>query len=349
MDLAIVGEGFFAVRSSASNDILYTRQGQFQRDDAGRVVTATGLALQAEDGGDVVLDQANAVAGNFFASAVNGSVTFHNSGAVNVGAVSAATVSAGLVQGNGITASIAAGSFVSLRSDSGTIGQDAAAAARIVGGELRAATSGKDVTLTNASNQLVSVGDLTGANLAVADSVGGLLVAGTIVASGQGELAAAGGGTLTQTSGTICAQSHIAIASNGDELVQAGNDVATVAGSSGTGTFRYRDATAVTIGALTGTGGGVTGVSASGKDITIVAGAGGAAGGIAVNAIVNASSGTVRLQTSQGDITQATNAAITAGALLANAANGSVDLGGSTNAVTSVAGTALGSVRAIRA
>ena len=111
---------------------------------------------------------------------------------------------------------------MSLISDTGAISQSAGAANKIVGGELRAATSGKDVTLTNASNQLVSVGDLAGANLAVADSAGGLLVAGTIVASGQVELTAAGGGTLAQTSGTITAQSLIAIASNGVELVQAG-------------------------------------------------------------------------------------------------------------------------------
>ena len=52
-DLAIAGEGFFAVR--ADEQILYTRQGQFQRQGDGRVVTADGFALQTRGGGDLVL------------------------------------------------------------------------------------------------------------------------------------------------------------------------------------------------------------------------------------------------------------------------------------------------------
>lgn len=52
-DLAIAGEGFFIVRSDDAT--LYTRQGQFHRDDTGRLVTAQGLALQNMDGGDVVV------------------------------------------------------------------------------------------------------------------------------------------------------------------------------------------------------------------------------------------------------------------------------------------------------
>jgi flagellar basal-body rod protein FlgF len=52
-DLAIAGDGFFAVRGD--EDVLYTRQGQFRRDDQGRLTGANGLALQAMDGGDLIV------------------------------------------------------------------------------------------------------------------------------------------------------------------------------------------------------------------------------------------------------------------------------------------------------
>jgi flagellar basal body rod protein FlgG len=52
-DLAISGPGFFTVRSG--DQTLYTRGGQFQRDGEGRLVTADGMALQAEGGGDIVV------------------------------------------------------------------------------------------------------------------------------------------------------------------------------------------------------------------------------------------------------------------------------------------------------
>jgi flagellar basal-body rod protein FlgF len=52
-DLGIAGDGFFAVRGDG--DTLYTRQGQFRRDEGGRLVTAAGLALQNVEGGDVVV------------------------------------------------------------------------------------------------------------------------------------------------------------------------------------------------------------------------------------------------------------------------------------------------------
>jgi len=55
-DLAIVGDGFFCVRSPEG--LLYTRQGQFRRDGDGRVVTAQGYALQAQSGGDLTLQGA---------------------------------------------------------------------------------------------------------------------------------------------------------------------------------------------------------------------------------------------------------------------------------------------------
>lgn len=52
-DLAIAGDGFFAVRGE--EDVLYTRQGQFRRDDQGRLVSAAGLALQTLEGGDLIV------------------------------------------------------------------------------------------------------------------------------------------------------------------------------------------------------------------------------------------------------------------------------------------------------
>jgi flagellar basal-body rod protein FlgG len=47
-DLAISGSGFFAVRSA--DGILFTRNGQFRRDETGRLVTAQGFALQSTEG-----------------------------------------------------------------------------------------------------------------------------------------------------------------------------------------------------------------------------------------------------------------------------------------------------------
>lgn len=52
-NIAIGGDGFFVVRSG--DRLSYTRQGQFERDQEGRLVTPQGLALQARGGGDVVL------------------------------------------------------------------------------------------------------------------------------------------------------------------------------------------------------------------------------------------------------------------------------------------------------
>jgi flagellar basal body rod protein FlgG len=52
-DLALSGEGFFAVH--ASGQTLYTRNGQFDRGADGRLLTADGYALQAAAGGDLVV------------------------------------------------------------------------------------------------------------------------------------------------------------------------------------------------------------------------------------------------------------------------------------------------------
>jgi len=52
LDLAIVGDGFFALRGPSG--LVLSRQGQFQRDAGGRLVTPGGLALQADGGGDLI-------------------------------------------------------------------------------------------------------------------------------------------------------------------------------------------------------------------------------------------------------------------------------------------------------
>lgn len=52
-DLAILGKGFFEVQSDEG--VFYTRQGQFQLDNQGRLVTPQGYVLQSQDGGDLVL------------------------------------------------------------------------------------------------------------------------------------------------------------------------------------------------------------------------------------------------------------------------------------------------------
>jgi len=51
-DLALDGDGYFTVRSDAGT--YFTRNGQFQRDAEGRLVTASGMTLQSTTG-DVVV------------------------------------------------------------------------------------------------------------------------------------------------------------------------------------------------------------------------------------------------------------------------------------------------------
>ena len=52
-DLALSGDGFFVIRTDSGP--MYTRQGQFQLDPDGRLVTAQGLPVQAQGGGDIAL------------------------------------------------------------------------------------------------------------------------------------------------------------------------------------------------------------------------------------------------------------------------------------------------------
>lgn len=53
-DLALSGPGFFVLSDGAQR--FYTRDGQFHLDAQGRLLSSTGFVLQAEGGGDVVVD-----------------------------------------------------------------------------------------------------------------------------------------------------------------------------------------------------------------------------------------------------------------------------------------------------
>lgn len=53
-DLAIAGQGFFVVRDTDA--LAYVRSAHFIRDAEGRLVDGAGRALQAQNGGDVVID-----------------------------------------------------------------------------------------------------------------------------------------------------------------------------------------------------------------------------------------------------------------------------------------------------
>ena len=57
LDLAISGEGFFAVK--VGEQIRYLRQGHFSLRDDGTVVNSQGYALQQAGGGDLVLDRSD--------------------------------------------------------------------------------------------------------------------------------------------------------------------------------------------------------------------------------------------------------------------------------------------------
>jgi filamentous hemagglutinin family protein len=192
-------------------------------------------------------------------------------------------------------------------------------------------------------------GTITVANgdISLTSVTGSIALGSTLSAvNGQIQLDAGGAGTITQTGGTITAKTLIARAPGNVTLVEANNDVGTIAGKSTSGTFTYVDKTAVTIGSLVDSAAvTINGITTTNQDIIVVAGKGGAAGGIAVDKAVNAGIATLRMQTAKGDITQAAAGVITANTLLVNADSGSINLAGATNVVTNVAGKSAGSLR----
>lgn len=192
-------------------------------------------------------------------------------------------------------------------------------------------------------------GSITVANgdISLTSVTGGLALGSTLSAvNGQIQLDAGGAGTITQTGGTITSKTLIVRAPGNVTLVEANNDVGTIAGKSTSGTFTYVDKTAVSIGSLVdSTAVTINGITTTNQDIIVVAGKGGATGGIAVDRAINAGTATLRVQTSKGDITQAAAGVVTANTLLVNAGSGSINLAGATNAVTNVAGKSAGSFR----
>ena len=53
LDLALLSDGWFVVR--AADTLQYTRQGQFERDQEGHLITTQGFVLQSAGGGDLQL------------------------------------------------------------------------------------------------------------------------------------------------------------------------------------------------------------------------------------------------------------------------------------------------------
>ena len=65
LDIAIDGDGFFATRNTESNQVLFTRNGNFGRDDTGRLVTKEGFAVLDDGGSEIVFapDETNITIG----------------------------------------------------------------------------------------------------------------------------------------------------------------------------------------------------------------------------------------------------------------------------------------------
>lgn len=128
-----------------------------------------------------------------------------------------------------------------------------------------------------------------------------------------------------------------AIADTGSvTLTHNGNTVGTLAGSGATG-FSYHDADALTIGTVAG--GAIptqVGVSSSGGSVEIMTGVTTVTGGLAIDSIVSAPSGTLNFRDYKGDITQ--TAEISAPSALIIADEGAVTLNHTANNLTTLAG-----------
>jgi filamentous hemagglutinin family protein len=306
---------------------------------------ATG-ALSASAGGNVVLDNAGNDAASIAGQAGNG-FTFRDANGFDVAGIGAASLVLDAL-GGGITQSAALSVPSVTATATGDVllqdaGNDAATIAGSAGGlfAFTDATGFATGSITAGSITLQALGgDIT----QTAPLVTGLLSAtasGAVTLEDAGNNAAriAGGGgsfsfrdqdgfevaginatgavALTADTGSITQSAAITGASlavnapAGDvALTDAGNDVATLSGSAG-GSFAYRDATGLAVGALANPGG----------DVSLRAG-----GTLALTGDVSAPGFVVRLQAG-GDLTQAAPNGITAAQLLA-IADGEVDLAG---------------------
>ena len=144
------------------------------------------------------------------------------------------------------------------------------------------------------------------------------------------------GGNITQTA-AILVPTLAAIADSGSvTLTHNGNTVGTLAGSGATG-FAYHDADALTIGTVAG--GAIptqVGVSSSNGSIEITTGSASVSGGLTIDSIVSAPTGSLSLRDYKGDITQ--TAEITVPSALIIADEGAVTLTNTSNAVNFLAG-----------
>ncbi|MEO6752909.1 MAG: hypothetical protein ABIP85_14115 [Chthoniobacteraceae bacterium] len=222
---------------------------------AGRITTgAVGFAALTVNG-NIFLTDSNAVTGNFTGTAALGNVTFRNATAINMGLVSATSASAGVLAGNGITSAIGAANFVALTADAGAITQDAVAGARILGSDLRLTTTNGNAILTNAANEIVSVGvvALGAGRLTLVDSTGGLTVNGGVTANGGVNIVTTGGAlSVSAAPGSVTANA-------GDIILRSTDSSVTLAGVLTAGGLVQLDASGA--GVIDQTGGGITGTS----------------------------------------------------------------------------------------
>ncbi|WP_436143424.1 two-partner secretion domain-containing protein [Duganella sp. LjRoot269] len=165
----------------------------------------------------------------------------------------------------------------------------------------------------------------------------GIAINSQVTNTGGGKLSLyTTGGNITQTS-VISVPTLAAIADTGSvTLTHNGNTVGTLAGSGATG-FSYHDADALTIGTVAG--GAIptqVGVSSSGGSVEIMTGVTTVTGGLAIDSIVSAPSGTLNFRDYKGDITQ--TAEISAPSALIIADEGAVTLNHTANNLTTLAG-----------
>src|SRR5262249_9534892 len=104
--------------------------------------------------------------------------------------------------------------------------------------------NGGVVITTSGALALPRTVSVNAGDIQLKSTTAGIALSSSLSASGQIQLDA-GGGAITQTAGTITANSLIARAQGSVALTQSGNDVVLLAGSSVTGTFTYVDKTAV--------------------------------------------------------------------------------------------------------
>lgn len=103
LDIAIDGDGFFATRNPESGDVKFSRNGNFELDEAGNLQDFTGKRLQlfAVDAGGNVTDPGNTVDANVpttnAAGAELSGVTFESSGLVVAAYADGSTANVGRV------------------------------------------------------------------------------------------------------------------------------------------------------------------------------------------------------------------------------------------------------------